>query len=231
MFSTPQSFLDPIWWSLGDVAEFFEANAANDDPDSSPLFSGLRWIEQKIRTGALKAYGSIDAAPVTAIAIEAWTEFEMVPQNISGKADGTIRYDVLVRSRRSYRASALRDHGFPSGDFVPSASRREGEPGYHRIISNAFVRESEARDQLAGKISKPKRRAIGHKQQRLAETLKRLTIGGKKVYPDRRKLSFARIARSVVARWEEEDRREGRVIEYNLSSEEQAVRRFYNSAS
>jgi hypothetical protein len=227
--STPESFLDPLWWSLGNAAEFFEINAANDDSESSPLFSGLKWLERKIRTGELKAYGSIDAAPVTAIGIEAWTEFEMIAHNITSKAAGAVRYDVLVRSRRAYRASALRDHAFPSGETVPSAFRPEGEPGYHRIVSNVFVNEREARELLNGKVSKPKDRPIGPKQQRLAETLELLTIGGRKVYPDRRKLSFAKIARLVVNRWEEEDKRTGELVEYNLSTEEQAVRRFYNA--
>lgn len=121
LLSAPQAFLDPIWWSLGEAAVFFEANETNDDPDSSTLFSGLKSLERKLRSWQLKAYGSIDTAPVTAIAVEVWTEFEMVPYNINSKGDGAVSYDVLIRSLTSYRASALSNHAFPSGATVPTS--------------------------------------------------------------------------------------------------------------
>jgi hypothetical protein len=225
--STPQSFLDPIWWSLGDAAEFAESTMESDDPDSSPQFSGLERIEQAIRAGKLQAYGSIDAAPVRAIPVEAWTEFMMIPSNIVSNLDDTLTYDVSVRSVKSYRASTLADHSFPSGDLVPSAASPQGEPGFHRVVSNAFVKESDARALFATRNAQGKERRVGPKQRRVAETLSRISVKGKSVFPDRGDIGFAEIARAVVKEWRKEDKRKGQSIEYNMSTEEQAVRRFY----
>jgi len=226
----PVSLLDPIWWSIGNVAEFIEANTENDDPDSSSLFSGLLRVEQAIRSGRLQAYGSIDAAPVRPIPVEVWTEFLMTPSNLVLNSDGTVSYDVVARSVRSYRASALQDQSFPAGDLVPSASEPGGEPGYHRIISNPFVKEHDARKLFVAQVPKTKQRRVGDKQRRIAETLSRLTIKGSKVFPDRAGLSFAVITRAVVRDWKKQDQRLNKAeTEYNLPSEVQAIRRFYNS--
>jgi hypothetical protein len=226
---SPTSFLDPMWWSLGNAADYIEGNFEDDDPETSPMFSGLKRLEEMIRSGRLQAYGSVDAAPVSAISAAAWTEFEMIPCNIQSDGNGSVTYEVLVRSARSYRASALHDHGFPSGERVPSASAPEGEPGYHRIVSNAFVKESEARKLLVAKTDKPKPQRVGHKQKRLAATLVTMTMKGRKVYPDRGKLSFAVIAREVIKIWEQDDELQGKAVEYDEGTEEQAVRRFYGN--
>jgi hypothetical protein len=226
-----QSILDPIWWSLGDAAYYIEGSLENEDPETSPMFSGLRRLEEVIRSERLQAYGSVDAAPVSAISAAAWTEFEMIPCNIQSDGNGSVTYEVLVRSARSYRAGALHDHGFPSGERVPSASAPGGEPGFHRIVSNAFVKESETRKLFVAKTVKPKPQRVGHKQKRLAGTLATMTMKGRKVYPDRGKLSFAVIAREVIKNWEKDDQRRDKIIEYDEGTEEQAVRRFYASAT
>jgi hypothetical protein len=231
--STPQSFLDPIWWSLGDAAEFIESSTESDDPDASPLFSGLNRIEQEIRSGQLTAYGSIDSAPVSAISREAWTEFELVPFDVKRNEDGTISYSVLVRSIRSYRASALKDHGHPSGTNVPSAFSTGGEPGYHRTISNVFVEEADVRG-LIPRISSTERRGrgTGPKQKRLIATLPRIIIRGKRVYPTKPDdISIAEITRRAIKILKEEDQKSGDITDYVFSTEAQAVGRIYRDLS
>lgn len=221
--------LDPLWWSLGNAAEYIDVNTDNGDAESSTLFRGFNRIEAALRSGELQAYGSIDAGPLSVIPVEAWPEFVMVASNIAPNAERTMTYDISIRSVRSYRAAALDDHSFPSGDLVPSALEPQGEPGYHRIISDAFVKESDVRKLITLTTSKSRQRRIGEKQQRLIATLGQLKIKGQKVFPDRGKIPIAEITRAVIKVWIKEDERRDRQIEYNPPSEEQAIRRFYLS--
>jgi hypothetical protein len=185
-------FLDPLWWSLGNAAEFVEVHTSEEDIEGSPIMSGLHQIEAALRGGTLQTYGSIDAAPIRAIPVEAWTEFVLITSNISLAADGWVTYDILGRSIRSYRAHALRDHGFPSGELVPSASSPEGEPGYHRMVLNAFVKEADVRKLFTTEVFEERGRRIGEKERkigeqalRIAKTLDGLVVNGRTIYPDR----------------------------------------------
>ncbi|MBM7488139.1 hypothetical protein [Bradyrhizobium canariense] len=228
-------FLDPLWWSLGNAAEFVEMHMSEEEIEDSPLMSGLHKIEAALRGGTLQAYGSIDAAPVRAIPVEAWTEFVLITSNVSFAADGWVTYDIWGRSIRSYRADAVWDHGFPSGELVPSASFPEGEPGYHRMVLNAFVKQADVRSLFKVKVSEErgrkisaKERKIGEQALRIAKTLDGLIVSGRKIYPDRGGVKYAAIARAIKKIWEKEDIREGKIDpEYNPPSLEQAIRRFY----
>jgi hypothetical protein len=228
-------FLDPLWWSLGNAAEFVEVNTSDDDTEDSHIMGGLHQVEAALRGGTLQAYGSIDAAPIRAIPVEAWTEFALITSNISLGAEGGVTYDILGRSIRSYRADAVRDHGFPSGELVPSASLPEGEPGYHRMVLNAFVKQEDVRRLFSVEVSEErsqkigeKERKIGEQARRIAKTLGGLVVNGQKIYPDRGGVTYAAIARVVEKVWEKEDIREGAIDpSYNRPSLEQAIRRFY----
>lgn len=228
-------FLDPLWWSLGNAAEFVETHKSDEDSEDSPLMSGLHKIEAALRCGTLQAYGSIDAAPVRAIPVEAWTEFVLITSNVAFAADGWVTYDIWGRSIRSYRAAAVWDHVFPSGDLVPSASCPEGERGYHRMILNAFVKQADVRSLFKVKVSEERRRKrgakerkIGEQAHRIAKTIDGLIVSGRQIYPDRGGVKYAAIARAIKKIWEKEDIREGKIDpEYNLPSLEQAIRRFY----
>jgi hypothetical protein len=228
-------FLDPLWWSLGNAAEFVEVHMSEEDIEASSIMSGLHQIEAALRNGTLRAYGSIDAAPIRPIPVEAWTEFVLITSNISPTADGGVTYDILGRSIRSYRAHAVRDHGFPSGELVPSAISPEGEPGYHRMVLNAFVKQSDVRELFTVVVSEErgqktgeKARRIGEQALRIAKTLDGLIVNKQRIYPDRGKVTYAAIARVVEKIWEKEDIREGKIDpEYNRPSLEQAIRRFY----
>jgi hypothetical protein len=228
LHSRAQGFFDPLWWSLGDAAEYIEINVDINDFESSPQFRGLDRLEEAVRSGQLQTFGSVDAAAVSAMTTACWTQYQMIAHDARRVDGGSMTYDIVVRSSRSYRSSALNDHSYPSGEMVPSANFAEGEPGYHRVVSNVFVKEIDARKLFTVQSGKLKQARVGRKQKRIGTALKTLTIKGKLVYPNRGKRSYAEIARRIIDIWEDEDRKIGVPVEYLQSTEEQAVKRFYN---
>ncbi|AMN39733.1 hypothetical protein RHPLAN_12780 [Rhodoplanes sp. Z2-YC6860] len=220
------SFLGGYWWSLGEAADYIENSIENTDSDASPLFTGLGRLEKAIRSGKIGAFGSIDAGPVSELSEAAWTEFILIPYFHRRLGQGRPTYEVLVRSRRSYRASALNDHSFAANEWLPAANAPHGEPGYYRIVSNVFVKEADVAKLFPQKTDARKEPG-GRKHRRLLSTIPVVKVRGKSVFPDPGDATASDITRAVIKHWEEGDRKEGREKDYLFPTELQAVLRFY----
>lgn len=221
---TAKNILHSHWWSLGDAA----AHVASTLTEANS-FEGLSVLEEAIRIGRLKVYGSIDAGPVAEIPKFGWAEYELVPCDLSA-TDGELVFNVIARSYRAYRSEALRDHSYQAGEIVSSAIHSQGEIGYYRIIANAFVEKTAVTKlfPLRQRQVKRKGRGPGNDQKRLAQTLPHIRIAGKSVYPDPKGISFSRIALRVAEVWYEEDTEAGRKPIVRLpDSFRKTILRFY----
>jgi hypothetical protein len=100
-------------------------------------------LYQALRVGMIMASGCVDGGERRDISMGEWNDYRLKLENttfashyFTGSAGTPI---IAVLSIRSFPAAALKYHGYQSGVRIPSASAQDGEPGYHRVITDALL--------------------------------------------------------------------------------------------
>jgi hypothetical protein len=87
MSETEFHLVEPPYFQLGEALHWIEftqiADAERDGWFS--VLESINRLEDALRRGDLKGYGSIDASPVQAIEKWTWTEFEILPAHSTGQ--------------------------------------------------------------------------------------------------------------------------------------------------
>jgi hypothetical protein len=96
-----------------------------------------------LTAGMVTASGCVDGGERRDISPGEWNDYRLKLKHtvfaghyFTGSAGTPI---IAVLSIPSFPAAALKYHGYPSGVRVPSASAQDGEPGYHRVITDVLL--------------------------------------------------------------------------------------------
>jgi hypothetical protein len=173
--------MEPPYFQLEEAIYWLEAQIPDSKRDEwwSTLES-INQLEDALRRGKLKGYGSVDSAPVQPLAACTWTEFDIHPalsdgQIIMKKGQGNIA-GYIVRSSKAYRAAALNDLSQPANAHVPGPG--QSEPGYHRVVDQVMFRDRDFQRVFpAHKLAKG-RSAVTGKYAKILQEIE----GGKYLY-------------------------------------------------
>jgi hypothetical protein len=114
----------------------------------------MQELYQALKAGVITASGCVDGSERRDISHGEWNDYRLelkytkFPNHYFTGSGGTPIIAVL--SIRSFPAAALRYHGYPSGVWVPSASTQDGDPGYHRVITDVLLLREEVIRQWPG---------------------------------------------------------------------------------
>jgi hypothetical protein len=100
-------------------------------------------LYQALKAGMITASGCVDGGERRDISAREWNDYRLklkhtafMSHYFTGSAGTPI---IVVLSNRSFPAAALKYHGYRSGVRIPSASAQDGEPGYHRVITDVLL--------------------------------------------------------------------------------------------
>jgi hypothetical protein len=131
-------------WSLGQAIIWIETPAGVPE---HPIEHGITpaWEElyKALTAGMITASGCVDGGERRGISPGEWSDYRLKLEHavVAGHHYmGTVGTPIItVLSTRSFPAAALNYHGYPSGVRLPSASGQDGEPGYHRVITDVLL--------------------------------------------------------------------------------------------
>ena len=130
-------------WSLGQAIVWIEAPAGVPEHPIHRRIAPARVRElyKALKSGMLTASGCVDGGERRDISPGEWNDYRLKLKHTAfaghfGSAGTPI---IVVLSIRSFPAAALKYHGYPSGARIPSASGQDGEPGYHRVITDVLL--------------------------------------------------------------------------------------------
>jgi hypothetical protein len=107
----------------------------------------LQELHEALKAGVITASGCVDAGERRAISPGEWNDYRLTLKHAtfaSHHYTGSLGVPIIaVLSIRSFRAGALKDHGYRSAVRIPSARSPDGEPGYHRVIHDVLLRREE----------------------------------------------------------------------------------------
>jgi hypothetical protein len=105
--------------------------------------SSLQELYKALNAGTITASGCVDGGERRDISPGEWNDYRLKLKHtafaghyFTGTAGTPI---ITVLSIRSFPAAALKYHGYPSGVRIPSASAQDGEPGYHRVMTDVLL--------------------------------------------------------------------------------------------
>jgi hypothetical protein len=104
-------------------------------------------LHEALKAGMITASGCVDGGERRDISQGEWNDYRLKLEH-AAFADhhfmGTVGTPIIaVLSIRSFPAAALKYHGCPSGVRIPSAYAQDGEPGYHRVITDVLLRREQ----------------------------------------------------------------------------------------
>jgi hypothetical protein len=132
-------------WPLEEAIIWIEMPAGIPDrPIQRPITSAtVQELHKTLKAGMITASGCVDGGERRDISPGEWNDYRLelkhamfAGQYFMGSAGTPI---VAVLSIRSFPATALKYHGYSSGVRIPSASGQDGEPGYHRVMTDVLL--------------------------------------------------------------------------------------------
>jgi hypothetical protein len=216
--STWWSFEDAILWiSLGEQRSVLATlQTGYDEQPPFEMHAFLRAFRELILAlldGDLTAHASIDAKPVSAVSPPLWNSFDFIPYWDSPGTD--LHFDpwpkILILSQKLYRPEALLDHSERSHLMISTAKNLNGEPGFHRVISDVTVSRADVFElwQREPATSPPNKQAKASRKKRdttikIEETLAMMSHNGLSLAGAPQGLPFTHIAEMLVNRWFDE---------------------------
>jgi hypothetical protein len=130
--------------SLGQAITWIETSAVvPEHPIQRRITPAWEELYKALTAGMIAASGCVDGGERRCISSGEWSDYRLklehatfAGHNFMGTAGTPI---ITVLSIRSFPAAALKDHGYPSGVRLPSASGQDGEAGYHRVITDVLL--------------------------------------------------------------------------------------------
>jgi hypothetical protein len=132
-------------WSLERAIIWIEMPAGvPEHPIQRPITpTTVQELHKALKAGLIAASGCVDGRERRDIAPGEWNDYRLELKHtifaghyFMGSAGTPI---IAVLSIRSFPAAALNYHGYPSAVRLPSASGQDGEPGYHRVITDVLL--------------------------------------------------------------------------------------------
>lgn len=131
-------------WSLQRAASWIQSTThAQPQPSFELTAKTIEELHNALRAGEIISSGCVDCGVRRTISGEEWHDYSLKPHYavFTGAhfigSKGTAVIDVL--SVRSFPAAALKYHGYPSGNRIPSPHSNDGEVGYHRVITDVLL--------------------------------------------------------------------------------------------
>lgn len=131
-------------FSLGQAITWIETPAVvPEHPIQRRITPAWEELYKALTTGMVTASGCVDGSERRGISSVEWSDYRLnlehavfASHHFMGTAGAPI---ITVLSIRSFAAAALKDHGYPSGVRLPSASGQDGEAGYYRVITDVLL--------------------------------------------------------------------------------------------
>jgi hypothetical protein len=131
-------------FSLGQAITWIDTPAVvPEHPIQRRITPAWEELYKALTTGMVTASGCVDGGERRGISSVEWSDYRLnlehavfASHHFVGTAGAPI---ITVLSIRSFPAAALKDHGYPSGVRLPSASGQDGEAGYHRVITDVLL--------------------------------------------------------------------------------------------
>ena len=135
-------------WSLEQAALWIETRASvpRHPIDRQIAPTTVQELHQVLKVGTIRASGCVDGGERRAISPEEWNDYRLRLKHtaFTGYYTGSFGTPVIaVLSIRSFPAAVLKYHGYRSRLRVPSAQSRDGEPAYHRVITDVLLQRQE----------------------------------------------------------------------------------------
>ena len=136
-------------WSLEQAIIWIEtlANVPDHPIQRGITPATLQELHKALTAEMITASGCVDGGERRDISPGEWNDYRLklehalfAGHHFMGTAGTPI---ITVLSIRSFPAAALNYHGYPSGVRIPSASGQDGEPGYHRGITDVLLRREQ----------------------------------------------------------------------------------------
>lgn len=134
-------------WSLQEAALWIETRTLPLPRIRKISPATVQELQRELRAGTLAASGCVDGGERRTVSPEEFNDYHLELKHVVFSnhhymgSSGTPVIEVL--SVRSFPAAALKDHGYPSGVQLPSARSGDGEPGYHRVITDVLLRRED----------------------------------------------------------------------------------------
>jgi hypothetical protein len=151
-------------WSLEQAIIWIETHAGVPEHSTERRITPatVQELHDALKAGMITASGCVDGGERRDIAPREWNDYRLKLEHAAFAGHhfmGTAGTPIIkVLSIRSFPAAALEYHGYPSGGRLPSASAQDGEPGYHRVITDVLLwREQVVRQWPSGDRAAPLR--------------------------------------------------------------------------
>jgi hypothetical protein len=134
-------------WSLQEAAFWIETRTLPLPRIRQIAPATVQELQRGLTAGTVAASGCVDGGERRIVSHEEFNDYRLELKHVVFSnhhymgLSGTPVIEVL--SVRSFPAAALKNHGCPSGVWLPSARSGNGEPGYHRVITDVLLRRGE----------------------------------------------------------------------------------------
>jgi hypothetical protein len=130
--------------SLGQTVTWIETSAVvPEHPIQRRIAPAWEELYEALTAGMITASGCVDGGERRGISSGEWNDYRLKLEHAAFAGHhfiGTAGTPIItVLSIRSFPAAALKDHGYPSGVRLPSASGQYGEASYHRVITDVLL--------------------------------------------------------------------------------------------
>src|ERR1019366_3519976 len=150
MLSSKNDRVSPKVWSLQQAAVWIETRASIPRQPIRRRIAPttVQELHRALKAGTITASGYVDGGERRAISSEEWNDYRLRLNHTA--FTGHYYYTglsgtpvIAVLSIRSFPAAVLKYHGYPSQVRVPSAQSSDGEPAYHRVITDVLLRQQD----------------------------------------------------------------------------------------
>jgi hypothetical protein len=138
--------IQPPYFQLEEAIDWIELTQIPEGQRDGwqSVIESVRLLEEKLLSGDLKAFASLDTSPVQLIAAYTWTEFTIQFLRPDGKIlwqkdHGDIGGYMVTSQPQAYRSVALKDLSQPANVKVPGPDGPE--PGFYRVMSQVIFLE------------------------------------------------------------------------------------------
>jgi hypothetical protein len=171
-------------WSLEEAAVWIEQQHPIHRRVTS---TAVQELHEALKAGTITASGCVDAGERRAVSPGEWKDYRLALKHATFPGhhymgSRGVRL-ITVLSIRSFPAGALKDQAYGSELRIPSAQSPDGEPGYHRVITDVLLLREELVHQWPATGREPSHDARLGKRARSRPSFERAFGVIKKIYP------------------------------------------------
>jgi len=161
MLSSKNDRVSPKVWSLQQAAAWIETRASIPRQPIRRRIAPttVQELHRALKAGTITASGCVDGGERRAVSSEEWSDYRLrlnhtafMGHHYTGSSGTPV---IAVLSIRSFPAVVLKYHGYPSRVRVPSAQSSDGEPAYHRVITDVLLQREQVVQQWPSSVRAP----------------------------------------------------------------------------